>query len=92
MKRTIAVFAGLMLATSVAMADRYQKTGTVSEVSDKSISIQTEKEGKWEFARDAGTKVEGDLKKGAKVTVHYGMTASKVEVKGAPKKDEKKKK
>ncbi len=35
----------------------------------------------WELARGAGTKVTGDLKVGAKVTVTYTMTATGIEVK-----------
>jgi len=86
MKRVMAVLAGLAIATSVAMADKgYQKTGTVVEATDKSITIDTGKEGKWQFSRDAGTKVEGDLKKGSKATVYYTMSATKVEVKGGKK-------
>ena len=64
----------------------YQKTGTVKDVTDKAIVITTEKEGDWEFKRDAGTKVEGDAKKGAKVTVHYTMSATKIEAKADAKK------
>ena len=40
-------------------------------------------------ARDAGTKVTGDLKQGAKVTIQYRMTATEVDAKpeaGAKKK------
>jgi hypothetical protein len=36
---------------------------------------------KFEMARDTGTKVSGDLKKGAKVTVEYSITAKSIEVK-----------
>lgn len=82
-KNSLAVLAGLLLAVPVAMADKsYQKTGPVLDVNDKSIVIDAGKDGKWEFARDANTKVEGDLKKGSKVTVYYSMTATKIEAKG----------
>ncbi len=82
-KNSLAVLAGLLLTVPVALADKgYQKTGPVLDVTDKSIVIDAGKDGKWEFARDASTKVEGELKKGAKVTVYYSMTATKVEVKG----------
>jgi hypothetical protein len=40
---------------------------------------------KWEIARDQATTSGGDLKVGAKVTIHYTMHAAKVEVKEAPK-------
>ena len=36
---------------------------------------------RWEIARDGSTKVTGDLKVGAKVTIEYRMTATSVEVK-----------
>ena len=36
---------------------------------------------KWEIARNASTKVTGDLKVGAKVTIQYTMTATDIEVK-----------
>lgn len=37
---------------------------------------------KFEMARDAGTKVKGDLKVGAKVTIQYESRAVEIEVKG----------
>lgn len=75
-----------VLALAVAStASAYQVTGPVDSVSDTSIVVVQEKgknKGeKFEFARDAGTKVTGDLKKGAKVTVEYTMAAKSVEVK-----------
>jgi hypothetical protein len=42
--------------------------------------VQKGKE-KWEIARNAETKVKGDLKVGAKVTIEYRMTATTVEIK-----------
>ena len=79
MKRTIIFAAALLLASPLAMA--YQVTGPVEEVTDTKIVVQKGKE-KWEIARDAGTKVTGDVKKGDKVTVEYKMTATSIEVKG----------
>ena len=35
----------------------------------------------WEIARDASTKITGDLKVGSKVTIEYRMTATAVDVK-----------
>ena len=78
MRRSIGVFAALMLLAPVAMA--YQVTGPVLEVSDTTIVVQKGSE-KWEIARDKDTKVSGALKKGSKVTVQYRMTATSVEVK-----------
>jgi hypothetical protein len=45
---------------------------------------------KWEVARDAATKVTGDLKVGSKVTIEYTMTAKKIEAKEAKKAEAKK--
>lgn len=87
MKLAVALLLASLFAAPVAMADKsYQKTGTVADVNDKVIVLATDKEGNWEFKRDAGTKLDGDVKKGAKVTVHYTMSASKVEAKGDKKK------
>jgi len=81
MKRTTMILATVMLlASPLAMA--YQATGPVLEVTDSKIVIQKGKE-KWEMARDAGTKMSGDVKVGDKVTVEYKMTATSVEVKGS---------
>ena len=61
-------------------AKGYQVTGPVLELTDGKIVVEKDKE-KWEISRDAGTKVEGDLKVGAKVTIKYRMIATEVEVK-----------
>lgn len=73
-----------------AEPNTYQVTGPVLEVKEDMIVVQKGKE-KWEIAKDAATKVEGELKVGAKVTIHYTMKAVSVEVKGAAKKAESKK-
>ena len=62
----------------------YQVTGPVLDVKDDAIVVQKGTE-KWEIGRDKDTKVDGDLKKGSRVTVKYKMTASSIEVKGAAK-------
>jgi hypothetical protein len=62
----------------------YQVTGPVTDLSDDVITVEKGKE-KWEIARNRDTKVDGDLKKGSRVTVHYKMTATTVEVKDAGK-------
>ena len=59
----------------------YQVTGPVLEMNDSMIVVQKGKE-RWEIARDANTKITGDVKVGSKVTVMYTMTATDVEVKG----------
>jgi len=66
----------------------YQVTGPVLEMNDTMIAVQKGKD-RWEIARDANTKVNGDVKVGSKVTIMYTMTATSVEAKaekGAAKK------
>jgi hypothetical protein len=55
------------------------------------ITVQKGNE-KWEIAFDKDVKVTGgEIKKGAKVTVHYTMKAAAVDIKEAPKEAPKKK-
>ncbi len=84
MKRIAATLAVLALAAAPAFAAEktYQVTGPVLEVNDQTITVEKGKE-KWELARTKDTKVTGDLKVGAKVTIQYTMTAVSVEVKEA---------
>ena len=63
-----------------ALAQAYQVTGPVLEVTDSKIVVQKDKE-KWELARTADTKITGELKVGSKVTIEYTMTASSIEAK-----------
>jgi len=87
--RVILPAAILLLTPAVGFA--YQVTGPVLEVTDSKIVVQKGKD-KWEIARDASTKVTGDLKVGSKVTIEYKMTATSVDVKtDAKAKDTKKK-
>jgi hypothetical protein len=65
---------------ALAATRTYQVTGPVVEVTDDHITVQKGQE-KWEIARDAATKVTGELKVGAKVTIEYRMTATSAEVK-----------
>jgi hypothetical protein len=62
----------------------YQVTGPVLELTDDTITVQKGKE-KWEIARSKDTKVTGELKVGAKVTIEYRMSATTVEAKGGDK-------
>jgi len=86
--------ASLLLSSVSFAADAkdYQVTGPVLEVSDSMITVQKGKD-PWQIARNSSTKTSGDIKKGDKVTVHYTMTATDIEVKAdkAAKKEEKKK-
>jgi hypothetical protein len=70
-------------------AKAYQATGPVLEVTPTTITVQKGSE-KWQVARDQNTKVTGDLKVGAKVTIYYKMLATDIEVKGASSSKEKK--
>ena len=76
--------AALLAASSLNAADTktYQVTGPVLEVTPTAITVQKGND-KWEIARDSKTKVTGDIKVGAKVTIYYTMTATEVEVKEA---------
>jgi hypothetical protein len=87
MKKVAALAVTLAFVAPAAFA--YQVTGPVVELTDTKIVVQKDKE-KWEISRDKDTKVTGDLKKGSKVTIEYKMSADKIEVKDAGKKDDKK--
>ena len=63
-----------------AEVNTYQVTGPILEVTPNTIVVQKGKD-RWELARDASTKVSGDLKVGSKVTITYKMVAQSVEVK-----------
>lgn len=78
---SLALSISLASAAFAAQPKTYQVTGPVLEVRDDVIVVQKGKE-KWEIARSADTKVTGDLKVGAKVTIEYRMSAATVEVKG----------
>ena len=88
--------AALALSSAALAAGKdYQVTGPILEVNDSMIAVQKGKD-RWEIARDANTKASGEMKVGDKVTVHYTMTATDIEVKagkaekGAAKEEKKK--
>jgi hypothetical protein len=87
MKRLTLAVAAVILALSAtafgAMAKTYQVTGPVLEVKSDMIVVQKGSE-RWEIARDAATRISGDLKVGAKVTIEYRMSATAVAVKAEP--------
>ena len=93
MKKVLALALFMVLAAftagyAFAATKTYQVTGPVLEVRPDAVVVQKGTD-KWELARDASTKVTGDLKVGAKVTITYRMTATDIEVKpaaAAPKK------
>ena len=87
LKRSLATFvAALALSATLsaglahAAEKTYQVTGPILEVTDTAIVVQKGKE-KWEVARTKDTKVTGELKVGAKVTIMYTMTATSIEAK-----------
>jgi len=87
MKHIWSVFAAALLLTSMAIAagpKDYKVTGPVLDVTDDVITVEKGKD-KWEIGRNKDTKINGDLKKGSKVTIQYKMTASTVDVKDAGK-------
>ena len=72
----------LSLVTTSALArppKKYQVTGKILEVTADFIAVDKAGD-RWEIGRDASTKVTGELKVGAKVTIEYTMSASKAEV------------
>ena len=77
--------AGVLAFSSAAQAGStrtYQVTGPVLGMNDNMIVVQKGKE-RWEIARNADTKMKGDVAVGSKVTIMYTMTATEVEAKGA---------
>ena len=83
MKRAAVLAVAVMLMAAVAFAGSiktYQVTGPVLEIKDNVIVVQKGKD-KWEIAKDPNTKIKGDLKVGAKVTIQYEMKATDIEVK-----------
>ncbi len=86
MKKGLVIVAAMMLVATIAFAagpKTYQVTGPVLEMKGDVIVVEKGGNEKWEIARDAVTKVNGDLKVGSKVTIEYTMTAKKIEVKDA---------
>jgi len=79
----VLVLASFSLGYAFAAAGKtYQVTGPVLEVRPDAIVVKKGSDN-WELARNSGTKVTGDLKVGAKVTIQYTMTATEIEVKSA---------
>ena len=85
MKRMLGILvtALFLSAASLAVAKDYQVTGPVVDVKDDLIVVKKGSDN-WELARDKDTKVNGDLKKGSRVTIQYRMTATSVDVKDKP--------
>src|SRR2546423_15650182 len=85
---TCVIVSWLLPLSALAKAKQYQVTGKVLEANEQMIVVQKGDE-KWEIDRTSDLKIDGELKVGAKVTIHYHMIAGKVETKsdaGAEKK------
>ena len=92
MKRILILACAVFFVAAAAFAagpKTYQVTGPVLEMTGDVIVVQKGKD-KWEIARDAATKVTGELKVGSKVTIEYTMKAATVEVKDEKKAEAKK--
>ena len=68
----------LSSAALAAGAKTYKVTGTVLETTPTKIVVQKGAE-RWEIDLDPQTKVSGELKVGAKVTITYAMSATKID-------------
>ncbi|MBC7429228.1 MAG: hypothetical protein H7336_11485 [Bacteriovorax sp.] len=80
MKSLIATALLLGSLSAFAAPKTYQVTGPIMDMNDTTITVQKGKE-KWEISKDASSKVTGELKVGAKVTIEYVMTAKTIEAK-----------
>ena len=65
-------------AAFAAGAKTHEVTGTVLETTPTKIVIQKSAE-RWEIDLDPQTKVSGEIKVGAKVTITYAMSAAKID-------------
>lgn len=77
------IAAGMLAVSGPARAEsanEYQVTGPVLEMTDTMIAVKKDND-RWEIKRDAGTRLDGEVKVGTKVTIMYTMTATKVEAK-----------
>jgi hypothetical protein len=82
MKASFFLILGLLLSNPARAeaAKSYQVTGPIVALTENVITVQKGDE-KWEIARSPGTKVDGKLAVGNRVTVHYKMSADSIEVK-----------
>jgi hypothetical protein len=74
-----AVISFVLCATGFAAGSKtFEVTGTILEVTPTLIAVQKDGE-RWEIDLDPQTKVSGELKVGAKVTIKYTMSAAKID-------------
>jgi hypothetical protein len=90
MKTLIATALILGSLSAFAGPKTYQVTGPIVEMNDSSITILKGKD-KWEISKDASSKITGELKVGAKVTIEYTMAAKSIEAKESKESKEAKK-
>lgn len=83
------ILATLLIGSSAFAVKSYQVTGPVIDITDSTITVDKKGE-KFEIEKSASTKIEGEVTKGAKVTVYYKMTATDVEAKATKEKKSKK--
>ncbi len=69
------IFCGVAFA---AGGKTYEVTGTVLETTPTKIVVQKGAE-RWEVDLDPQTKIKGEVKVGAKVTITYTMSAAKID-------------
>src|SRR5438067_2308382 len=86
----LAIGSGLLMpdAAAARQPKRYQVTGKVLEVTADFIAVDKDGD-RWEIGRGADTKITGNLKAGAKVTIEYRMTAATVDASGKAAQDDK---
>jgi hypothetical protein len=70
------------VSAGAAAVKTYQVTGPVLSVTGETIVVQKGSD-KWEIARDAATKVTGELAVGSQVTIQYRMVAASIDAKPA---------
>ena len=68
----------VLCSAAFAGAKTHEVTGTVLETTPTKIVIQKGTE-RWEIDLDPQTKISGELKVGAKVTITYAMSATKID-------------
>jgi hypothetical protein len=80
--KTISIIMAFSLALSGAVraagAKTQEVTGTVLQTTPTKIVVQKGTE-RWEIDLDPQTKIRGELKVGAKVTITYTMSAAKID-------------
>lgn len=75
----VAAIGFVLCATGLAAGSKtYTVTGTILEVTPTMIALQKDDQ-RWEVDLDPQTKVRGQLKVGAKVTITYAMSAAKID-------------